>query len=86
MFIDQSQNNTTYHTFLLRKLLTGAIGLTNQSYDYPQSVFYLGWTEVNSYHRIDRDLIRLLYHPDMNTGWSGEVLRNKLLNILLNEK
>ncbi len=86
MFIDQNQNNTTYHTFLLRKLLTGAIGLTNQSDDYYNSIFYLGWTEINNYHRIDRDLIRLLYHPDMNTGWSGEVLRNKLLNILLNEK
>lgn len=86
MFIDQSQRNSAYHNFLLRRLLTGAIGLTNQSYEYPESVFNQEWRVVNKYQRIDRDLIRLLYHPDMNTGWSGEVLRNKLLTILIKEK
>ncbi|MCF6360175.1 MAG: DUF2927 domain-containing protein [Cyclobacteriaceae bacterium] len=86
MLIDQNQEDATYHRFILRKFLTASIGLTNQWHDYPESIFYQGWSIVNNYQRIDRDLIRLLYHPDMNTGWSGEVLRNKLLNILMNEK
>jgi len=86
MFIDTNQVTFSYSTFLLRRFLTGAIGLTNQSYEYHNSIFYSGWEVVNTYQRIDRDMIRLLYHPDMQTGWNAEVVRTKVLNILMNEK
>ncbi len=86
MFVDVTQGTFSYSTFLLRRLLTNAIGLTNQSYEYQNSIFYSGWETVNSYQRIDKDMIRLLYHPDMQTGWNAEVARTKVLNILMNEK
>jgi len=86
MFIDVNQGTSSYSTFLLRRLFTGATGLTNTSYEQYGSIFSRDWSVVNNYLQIDKDLIRLLYHPGMNTGWNSEVVREKLLNILLNEK
>ncbi len=86
LFIDTNQGTFSYSTFLLRRYLTGAIGLTNTSYEYPESIFSRDWRVVNKYQQIDKDMIRLLYHPDMQTGWNAEVVRTKVLNILMNEK
>ncbi len=86
LFVDTNQGTFSYSTFLLRRYLTGAIGLTNTSYEYPESIFSRDWRVVNKYQQIDKDMIRLLYHPDMQTGWNAEVVRTKVLNILMNEK
>ncbi len=86
MFIDTNQGTFSYSTFLLRRYLTGAIGLTNNSYLQYNSIFSADWKVVNNYLQIDKDMIRLLYHPDMQTGWNAEVVRTKVLNILMNEK
>lgn len=86
MFVDLNKASSPSSTYLLRKLFTSALGLTNQSYQYPRSIFFSEWRVTNSYLPIDKELIRLLYHPDINSGWSAEVLRDKLLTILINEK
>ncbi len=86
MFIDTNQGTYSFSTYLLRQMLTGSIGLTNRNYEYSESIFYSGQRVVNKYQQIDKDMIRLLYHPDMQTGWNAEVARTKVLNILMNEK
>ena len=47
---------------LLREELTQSLGLTNDNYDYPESIFYQKWSETTEYAPIDRVLIDMLYN------------------------
>ena len=47
---------------VLREELTQAMGLMNDSYKYPESVFYEGVSETTEYAPIDRELIDILYN------------------------
>ncbi len=47
---------------LLREELTQSLGLINDSYKYPESIFYQGWTTTTEYAPIDRELIDMLYN------------------------
>jgi hypothetical protein len=47
---------------LLREELTQSLGLTNDSYTYPESIFQQKWTETTEYAPIDRKLIDMLYN------------------------
>jgi hypothetical protein len=61
-----TDTNTQKH--LLREELTQSLGLARDSERYPESIFQQDWTHVTEYAPIDRELIRLLYHPEMSTG------------------
>jgi hypothetical protein len=43
------------------KELTQSLGLLNESWKYPESIFYQGWTTTTSFSKIDKRLIDLLY-------------------------
>jgi hypothetical protein len=63
MYVDverTTRNNAQKH--LLREELTQSLGLCNDSYDYPESIFYQGWTETTEYADIDKELIQMLYN------------------------
>ena len=47
---------------LLREELTQSLGLFNDTYDYPNSIFYQGWTETTQFADIDIKLIKMLYN------------------------
>ena len=47
---------------LLREELTQSLGLGNDSYDFPESIFYQKWTTTTEYAPIDRELIQMLYN------------------------
>jgi hypothetical protein len=47
---------------LLREELTQSLGLRNDSYTYPESIFYSKWTETTEYTDLDRSLIDMLYN------------------------
>jgi hypothetical protein len=47
---------------LLREELTQSLGLTNDTFDYPESIFYQKWSETTEYAPIDRVLIDMLYN------------------------
>jgi hypothetical protein len=47
---------------LLREELTQSLGLTNDAFDYRESIFYQKWTETTEYAPIDRKLIEMLYN------------------------
>lgn len=55
---------------LIREELTQSLGLMRDSYRYRDSIFYQGWTRTTAYTEIDRQLVRLLYEPDMRPGMS----------------
>jgi hypothetical protein len=63
MYVDverTTRNDAQKH--LLREELTQSLGLCNDSYDYPESIFYQGWTETTEYADIDKELIQMLYN------------------------
>ena len=53
---------------LLREELTQSLGLMSDSWSHPDSVFYQGWSQVDSYSALDRALIGMLYRPDLAPG------------------
>lgn len=46
---------------VLREELTQCLGLPNDSWTYPNSMFYQGWTSITEYSDIDKLLIKKLY-------------------------
>jgi hypothetical protein len=53
---------------LIREELTQSLGLFNDSWRYPDSIFYQGWTDTTRYTDLDVAAIRLLYHPALRPG------------------
>jgi hypothetical protein len=50
------------HKHLLREELTQSLGLFNDSYKYPESIFYQGWTTTTEFTEMDKELIDMLYN------------------------
>lgn len=53
---------------LIREELTQLLGLMNDSMKYPESIFYQGHSEVESYTEYDKAVIRMLYDPSLDPG------------------
>jgi hypothetical protein len=64
---------------LIREELTQSLGLFQDSWKYPESIFYQGWTATNEYAPIDRAAIRLLYSPQLRPGMTLSQARAALL-------
>lgn len=63
---------------LLREELTQVLGLMRDSWTYPESIFYQGWTETGVYAQIDRSLVEMLYRPDVLPGQPRDVVLETL--------
>ena len=57
---------------LVREELTQVLGLMRDSWAYPQSVFYQGWTDTAEFADIDRALVEMLYRTDLPAGTTRE--------------
>lgn len=55
---------------LLREELTQALGLGQDSWRYPNSIFYQGWTAVQRYSPMDARILQMLYDPDVKPNMS----------------
>ena len=86
MYVDIYRANTIEQRHLLREELTQSLGLAKDSFKYPNSIFQSSWTQTLNYMEIDKDVIRLLYHPNMSTGLNALAVEDVLRNILLSEK
>jgi hypothetical protein len=53
---------------LIREELTQGLGLLNDSWDYPESIFYQGWTDTTEYTPLDRLVVEMLYRPELSVG------------------
>jgi len=63
VFVDIVRNKTlTGQKHILREELTQSLGFCNDSYLYPESIFYQDWTETTEYAQIDKEIIKLLYN------------------------
>lgn len=64
---------------LLREELTQALGLMNDTNDYPASIFYQAWTCTPSYAKIDRELLQIFLDPRVEPGMNRAELEEILL-------
>ena len=67
---------------LLREELTQSLGFGNDIPYYPNSIFYEQPSRVTSYNINDKEIIRLLYHPQMIAGLSESTVRSVMGDIL----
>jgi hypothetical protein len=72
---------------LIREEVTQSLGLLNDSWEYPDSIFYQGWTAGLEYAAIDRALVEMMYREEIRPGMSVDaaVIVLRTLNRLLPE-
>ncbi len=63
---------------LIREEVTQSLGLFRDSWDYPESIFYQGWTATGQFAEIDRPTIQLLYQPQLLPGMTQLEVKNLL--------
>lgn len=73
---DVTDQNTRNH--LIFEELMQSTGLMQDLYDYPDSIFYGGWTTVQQPLPMDWEMLRLLYLPGIRHGM-GEDPAMKIL-------
>ena len=70
--------------------ITQSLGLAFDSKSYTNSVFYIDKSEqsykTKEYSKIDKDIIRLLYHPKMEPGLDSIGINRVIKKILKSEK
>ena len=86
MYVDIYRPDVMGQKHLLREELTQSLGMAKDSFLYQASIFQQAWTTTEEYAEIDRDVIRLLYHPEMQVGLSESKVDSALRDILLSEK
>lgn len=59
---------------LVREELTQTLGLINDSPLYLDSIFQVEWTLTEAFSELDKELIRMLYHPEVKCGMDREAL------------
>jgi len=86
MYVDIDRANNIEEKHLLREELTQSLGLAKDSNRYADSIFHANWTSTTEYSNIDKDLVRLLYHPSMQIGLDRVQSAELLREIILSEK
>ncbi len=66
---------------VLREEVTQVLGLTNDSNRFEDSIFFQGDSQTSSYSKADRDLLRILHHPDIKVNMSKAQTLSVLANI-----
>ncbi len=88
IFIDTERPTISQQLSVVLEEITQVLGLGKDSPRFPSSIFYETPTNggfATQYSEIDSELIRLLYHPDMEIGLNSVAVDTKLRSILRNE-
>lgn len=68
--------NSSSRKHVIREELTQSLGLLNDSYKEPKSIFYNGMSFTSQYAPIDIKSIALLYNPTVSPGMTKSQLQN----------
>jgi hypothetical protein len=82
MGIASDVTNQKQRNHLILEEFTQGLGLLNDGYEYPDSIFQAEWTETQSISALDEWMIRLLYSPSIEAGMKDGV-RDILLDWLI---
>lgn len=82
MFVNIDITNSERKKHILREELTQSLGLSNDVLFNRNSIFYYDISSLTSYHGIDIEIIRLLYHPNMRSGLNSDMAEFSCRSIL----
>jgi hypothetical protein len=89
IFINSEYSFDNQESTILEEI-TQSLGLAFDSKTYTNSIFYeekfKQKVRVNKYSRLDRDIVRLLYHPKMKSGLDSIEVERVIKKILKSEK
>lgn len=75
----RSDVDQTLRDHLIREEVTQSLGMANDSFLYPESIFYQAFTRVTEFAPIDEAVIEIVYREDvragMDRGVAGSVVR-----------
>lgn len=69
---------------IIREEITQMLGLLQDSFRYPESIFYQSFSTVTEYLPIDRAVIDLLHRPELTVG-SSEAAAKRVARLLLKD-
>ncbi|MEM6397061.1 MAG: DUF2927 domain-containing protein [Bacteroidota bacterium] len=88
IWVNNERGTPEQRQSIIMEEITQALGLGKDSSRYPGSIFYETPTNggfATTYLDIDKELIRLLYHPDMTVGLNAPQVQRVLTDVLLSE-
>ncbi|RMG69219.1 MAG: DUF2927 domain-containing protein [Bacteroidetes bacterium] len=88
IFIDTERPSLAQQESLVLEEITQVLGLGKDSPRYPNSIFYERPNNggfAREFAEIDKELVRLLYHPEMDIGLDALAVDARLREILANE-
>ncbi len=74
VLIDSFRTNQVQRDYLIRKQVAQGLGLMLDSETYPNSIFYQKWNGVTKLAPIDKQVITLLYHDQVEAGMTVQQL------------
>ncbi len=86
MYVDTERADPIVARHLLREELTQSLGIGKDSDRFDDSIFRSSFSTTTEYSEIDRDVIRMLYHPDMPIGIGRAQVEEAITAILIAEK
>ena len=89
IFVSTEEEFNVQESTILEEI-TQSLGLAFDSKKYANSIFYKDKSEqkirTSEYSRLDRDIVRLLYHPEMEPGLDSIELTTVIKKIFKSEK
>jgi hypothetical protein len=82
IFIRTENTSEQEQRHTIREELTQSLGLGKDSSRYPESIFQGSWTTPTDFAPIDRELVRMLYHPLMHTGADSDAAERIMVEVL----
>lgn len=82
LYIDTERmlaNDTRFH--FLREELTQSLGLMNDSFTYTDSIFYQKWSLTNTFSALDKQIIEMLYLPQVKAGMNAAQVQRVLESV-----
>lgn len=61
IFINTHDSSRKRQKHVIREEITQSLGFINDTYDYPESIFYQGYSEKTCFSEMDKKIINLLY-------------------------
>ena len=61
IFINTHDSSCKRQRHVIREEITQSLGFINDTYDYPESIFYQGYSESMHFSKMDEKIIKLLY-------------------------
>ena len=61
IFINTHDSSRKRQKHVIREEITQSLGFLNDTYDYPESIFYQGYSESITFSEVDKRIIKLLY-------------------------